>query len=277
MPNCIVLIVYVLVGHARSVLPPDWGESSIKLWCREGHLERVQEYIGKGGDFEHRFPNENNCLHEACVGGHLKLVKYLIEARGANIEARDKHGQTPLHRAVVHERPKVLKYLLERGADVNSLIQDNSSFTAMGEAVIMGRLGLATILLENGADVVHKAVSYLPPLHAASFAAQPKLVELLLRFGADPEVVLRNGSTPLSVAGTSPRRNTRKGAKEGVVKLLNDTIETKRSGEMKWFITGLVVALLTIMGLKIYYNHQRAARYSDHRKIVQEQWRVNEV
>jgi ankyrin repeat protein len=90
------------------------------MWCREGYLERVQDYIGRGVYFEHRFSDGNNCLHEACAGGHLKTVKYLIESRGANIEAKGEFGQTPLLRAVVQEKLEILKYLLERGADFNA-------------------------------------------------------------------------------------------------------------------------------------------------------------
>jgi hypothetical protein len=110
-----------------------------------------------------------------------------------------------------------------------------------------------------------KVGSYLPPLHAAAFAAQPKLVELLLKFGADPEIMLDIGRTPLSLAGKSRLGDKKKGEKEEVVILLKDAIELKRSSEMKWRITVLVVALLTIMGLKVYYNHQRAARHKGHR------------
>jgi ankyrin repeat protein len=206
------------------------------MWCRENYLDRVQEYmIGKGGDFEHRFSDGNNCLHEAFTGGHLKFVKYLIEERGADVEARNKHGQTLL------EQPKVLKYLIERGADVNAQFQDDTSITALGEAVMHGRLEIAEILLENGVDVVREAVAHLWPLHAASFAAQPKLVELLLRFGADPEVVLHNGWTPLNIAGTYAHKMggiKKKGAKEEVLKLLNHAIAVKRFSEKKGLITG---------------------------------------
>lgn len=225
---------------------------------------------------EDRFFDGNNCLHEACTGGHLQTVKYLIEARGADIEARDKFGKTPLHGAASEERMKVLKYLILRGADVQGQ-DDTIGFTTLGEAAIQGRLGVAKLLLKNGADVGHKGARDLTPLHAASFAAQPKLVELLLRFGAESEVKLHNSGTPLSIAGTSPMGNTKKGAKEEVVKLLNDAIEAKRSGETKLIITGLVVALLTVVGLKVFYKYRIAERHNGPRKIIQERRHANEV
>jgi hypothetical protein len=224
----------------------------------------------------------DKCLHEACTGGHLRIVKYLIEIAGADVKARDKFGRTPLHCAASNEKLEVLKYLIERGADVDAQNPDNyfERYTALGEAAIRGKFGVAKMLLENGADVGREGFGERSPLYAASVAIYPKLVELLLRFGADPEGISHNGETPLIGLEAVPKSigNRKPGAKKEVRKLLNDAIVAKHSCALKWLITGMVVALLTVMGLKVYYNHQRAARHKYLRqRIIQEQRRAKEV
>jgi ankyrin repeat protein len=37
-------------------------------------------------------------LHRAAINGHLDVVKYLVEEKGADVKAAYNDGRTPLHR-----------------------------------------------------------------------------------------------------------------------------------------------------------------------------------
>ena len=51
-------------------------------------------------------------LHVAATGGHIDIIKMLVNAQG-NISARDHDGNTPLHLAAKYGRAKAVKYLMQ--------------------------------------------------------------------------------------------------------------------------------------------------------------------
>ncbi|XP_071487223.1 transient receptor potential cation channel subfamily A member 1 homolog [Diadema antillarum] len=77
-------------------------------------LDQVQndeEVINHGGD------DDNTPLHEACIKGHLEMVKMLCE-RGAKINNQNWNKLSPLHFACIKDHQKVAEYLMEQGADI---------------------------------------------------------------------------------------------------------------------------------------------------------------
>ena len=58
----------------------------------------------------------------------------------------------------------------------------------------------ALLLLEHHADPNRLSGMGVPPLHLAASLGQPKMVEILLRGGADPNLKTSNGTTPLQAA-----------------------------------------------------------------------------
>ncbi len=57
-------------------------------------------------------------LHYASRGGHLEIVKLLVEA-GAEVNVQEDYGFTPMHEAAENGRLEVIKYLIENKADTN--------------------------------------------------------------------------------------------------------------------------------------------------------------
>ena len=56
--------------------------------------------------------DSNTALHLACIHGHARIVKTLIE-HGAEIEARNYYLWTPLDCAAAYGQPKCVKLLLD--------------------------------------------------------------------------------------------------------------------------------------------------------------------
>jgi len=68
---------------------------SIVEAAANGDLEKVEAHLTFGTDINNRYgEKESTALHAAAYHGNLEIVKFLIE-KGAEINARNKHGQTP--------------------------------------------------------------------------------------------------------------------------------------------------------------------------------------
>jgi len=63
--------------------------------------------------------SEAPTLHEAAAAGDLALVKYLIETKKNDVNARDYYGYTPLHKAAVKGHLEVIKHLIAKDGDLN--------------------------------------------------------------------------------------------------------------------------------------------------------------
>ena len=51
--------------------------------------------------------------------GTVEDVRYLVEENGADVNAKDNHGDTPLHDAAFKDI-EVFKFLISKGADINA-------------------------------------------------------------------------------------------------------------------------------------------------------------
>jgi ankyrin repeat protein len=115
-------------------------------------------------------------IHDAARKGDQAKVVALLSQNPELVFSRDKFGNTPLHLAALHNQPAVAALLLANGADVNARCIDQKSVPRT----------------ENGGET---------PLTLALTSYQHKeMLELLLTHGADPNVMLSNGDTPLNRA-----------------------------------------------------------------------------
>lgn len=175
-------------------------------------------------------------LFEAAARGDAETVRDLLD-RGANANERDASGRTAVTAAVYVRRPEVVRLLVAAGADVD--LQDDTwanAFLALGEtgdvavleavlagdpdvtltnrfggtalipAAERGHVAMVRALLERtDVDVDHVNDLGWTALLEAVFlgdggSAHQQIVRLLLRAGADPAVVDREGVSPLDHA-----------------------------------------------------------------------------
>ena len=171
---------------------------------------------------------------------NIERIQALIESGRASATDRDDDGITPLHVAAITGRVLVCAYLIEKGADVNAL-GGSLPATPLQWASRKGLVETMDLLILHGANprlvdsrdfscihsVTHSsdysALLYilcqpdiavderdnmgLTPLHWAAQQGDVSSVEVLLKFGANPNVVDRNGLTALHWAASSGNVN----------------------------------------------------------------------
>src|SRR4051794_12327307 len=149
------------------------GDTALHLAAAALRPLAVGALIEAGADANAENRRGATALHYACdarpKGGHTwnpstqrSVIELLLDAR-SDIEHKDKAGAAPLHRAVRARSPEAVRCLLERGARVNAT-HGKQRTTA---------LSIATH--STGASGTKGAR-----------AEQQAIVELLLRYGADP-------------------------------------------------------------------------------------------
>ena len=90
-------------------------------WWKTATFEAVKEKITQGADINARDKHGNTALMlAACYNDNLQIIKLLLD-EGADINARDKDSGTALMFAAgSNGNPDIITLLLDEGADVNA-------------------------------------------------------------------------------------------------------------------------------------------------------------
>jgi cytohesin len=150
-------------------------------------------------------------IHDAARKGDQNKVVALLAQNPELVFSRDNFGNTPLHLAALHNRPAVAALLLANGADVNARNNPPASWfnqerNQFGETPLTLALqsyehkDILQLLLTHGADPNVMLSDGGTPLHRAVSRDLPDDVELLLANGADPDAKGSNWQSPLLFA-----------------------------------------------------------------------------
>jgi ankyrin repeat protein/mono/diheme cytochrome c family protein len=129
--------------------------------------------------------------------GDRKTVEKLLTANPSLVNAKDAAGSTPLHHAAGFGTLDTMKFLLEKGADVHAKNRRSSTplFWAIHDEAKV------RMLVSSGAAVNAKQIEGRTPIYqAASLANGLPVLRFLLEKGADPDVPILAGGTPLMAA-----------------------------------------------------------------------------
>ena len=141
----------------------------------------------------------------AVKNNRADAVLKLIEAGGVDLNACNSKGQRALHIAAVENAPEVVRLLISRGANPRLGKEHDPLHTPLEDAVIFERAEVAELLAAAGGYTPHRRVYGQPLLHRACAKGDPRIVEALLKAGADCNEEDENGSTPLLTAITYGR------------------------------------------------------------------------
>ncbi|KFY02415.1 hypothetical protein V490_00500, partial [Pseudogymnoascus sp. VKM F-3557] len=179
-----------------------------------GHQNIVELLLNRGAIIDHIDRNYGTALRASARIGHIGLVNMLLE-RGANVNVLDiEHGYA-LQAAVLNGNIKIASTLIEHGANIN--VRGGRKGSPLEASVAMGHVSLVEFLLSNGASP-NRLNNSMPvewerlvrfgymkfkwscPLEAAAEKGDPRIVALLLKYGAGVDYQHQGRGTALQAA-----------------------------------------------------------------------------
>jgi ankyrin repeat protein len=156
-------------------------------------------------------------LYDAADRGELEAVKRLLASGVKPDDQRNKFGSTALMRAGFRGNLEMMTFLIAQGADVNAednglvdLIEGRRANSVLDDAADGGHLDATALLVEKGANVNHKGIFGMTPLHHAiefggsranhDGGGSKEISKLLLDKGADVNAKCYQGHTALMLA-----------------------------------------------------------------------------
>ncbi|MDR0516829.1 MAG: ankyrin repeat domain-containing protein [Fibromonadaceae bacterium] len=175
----------------------------------DGTVEDVRYFVEqKGVDVNAKNSSGFTALHAAAKNGYVEVSKLLI-SKGADVNVKMDSGYTPLHAAVMSGYVEVSKFLVSVGADVNA--KDNNGDTtlhiaAMNDGTAMNDGHEVTQFLASvGADVNMKNKGGVPPLYTAIITGKIEIIKALISSGADVKAKCGDNQEPLLYSAIQAR------------------------------------------------------------------------
>lgn len=214
---------------------PEDHDHIIKIALMEKHYEIVRLLLEVAPVEYLREPNQCELLQVAIglPSVDVALVRLLLD-KGIPTSPGPAEAYTPLHYAVQYGYFDIVELLLERGANIHTLdvcVSTALTYAAAGipwnpdgtnvvpgdRGTTSGMLQIAQLLLERGADIDAQDIDDRTPLHHAVMAGGMAMVELLLRFEPNLDLVDSGWLTPVEVARA---KNTGEYEEAEILKLL---------------------------------------------------------
>jgi ankyrin repeat protein len=189
-----------VTAEARAIARPSGGMTPLLYAARQGCTECVKILAEANADLDLGDPDNVSPLLVATLNGRWDIAKYLIN-KGANVNKWDWWGQSPLYAAIdmntiPHggrpDRPslddasslEVIELLLQKGANPNLQLKLLPPFRSLGA--------------DRGVDSM-LTIGATPLLRAAKAMDAPA-IELLLKYGANPNLPTTRGMIPIVAA-----------------------------------------------------------------------------
>jgi hypothetical protein len=138
-------------------------------------------------------------LVAALAGKHFQTAE-LLHRNGADPNVRGHAEITPLQSAAYHGNLRIVQELIKYHADINAKNSvDETPIYDASRGHTLDSPNIVRLLLEHGADVNVRVYRGLTPLHKASMSGAMEVVRVLLEHGADVQAEDIIGRTPLQV------------------------------------------------------------------------------
>ncbi|KAK9710306.1 Ankyrin repeats (3 copies) [Popillia japonica] len=170
-------------------LPKCEIEKKFLTAAEEKNYAVVSECLKQGVNPNARKKDRVTALHIAAERGDIDLAKLLLRARGLNMNPFTIHAYTPLIIACHSQQAPMIEFLLENGADVD--IPERFGKAAVHHAAFIDSLQIMDILIKHGANVNIIDVFSHTPLSIA-------VVDI--KHGANVNIIDVFSHTPLSIA-----------------------------------------------------------------------------
>ena len=180
----------------------------LNLAARLNRLEVVKILVKNGANLESTSAAEGTALHIACRNNRSEMAEILVK-NGAELNSCPSgmghvqygDGITPLHITILWTNSiKIVQLLVEHGANLEK--QTTGGQTALLIAIFEDQLEMATILIENGANVnfINFNADGQSPLHLAAKKNHPELTKMLIEYGAEVKERNLQGNNALELS-----------------------------------------------------------------------------
>lgn len=193
------------------------GDTALHLAAWAGNVEALSILLAHGADVDWLSGRDTYSPLWCAISAHQIDTARLLLKHGARVNLRAASGGslTPLHQAASTCQTAMCELLLDRGAQVDSLDDDEN--TPLHYAAASGSAGSVAALLRSGADIEARQTHGLTAIHWAAHKGHIEVLSILLSYGASVEVRAAEGATPLHLAAnrgqlTAARMLLEKGA-----------------------------------------------------------------
>ena len=159
-------------------------------------------------------------IFEASATGRINNVTRLLARDPQLVNAYAEDGFQPLGLASYFGHLDIAEYLIKAGAPINSPSRNGLKAAPIQSAVAAGHEKVVQMLLRLGADPNAREQGGYTPLHAATQNGDEDMIRLLLYGGADLTLKGKDGKTPLDLAMESGDEKTSMILREGITKRL---------------------------------------------------------
>ena len=236
--NANAVAALIRAGADVNAQEPVRGQTALMWAAAQGHTAVVEVLLNAGADIHARSRARSRFINIGDPNDHLNLylgtvqegaatpllfaarqgdaaTARLLLAAGANVHDASADRISALLTAAHGGHREVTALLLEAGADPND---GSAGYTALHAAALRGDREMAAALLAAGAEldvrvtrgtpatrggrdfILPQTLAGATPLLLAAKLLEAEIIELLLAHGADRELTLDDGTTPLMTA-----------------------------------------------------------------------------
>jgi len=161
---------------------------------------KVSDMFGKVSQIDPtRKPDDIDKFFRAVKGNKIEAVKAALES-GLNPNLHDKSGDTPLHLCARGNLLQMAELLVAHKADPRIGKKDDPKHLPLDDAVNFGKPEMTEFLARHGGYLPGNTIDGWSLLHRACEKGKPRLVEALLKAGANGNEPTANGATPLLIS-----------------------------------------------------------------------------
>lgn len=191
------------------------GATSLHIASQRGDVELMEFLLNKGSDPSITFKGEGNALNLATENNHTAVVKLLLGRSSVDVDQKNDRGEAPRDVAIKNGFKEIEELILKSDL-LHACLREGIAFI---RKILKNDSKYANAVLDDWSTV---------PIHLASKAGDLTIVKELLKFGADPSLIDRDGMNSLHYAAEI--------GDEKIVKLLLDhgvRTDQKRDGDGK--------------------------------------------
>lgn len=190
----IIQLVFPYFGMAKAkMIKP---ELLIEL-IAQGEFTKIKKNLDQHLKYQDK--NKTNLLMIAAQNGNTQVIDYLINQK-INLQAKDRYGVSALGYAIGNEQFQTAKKLIKLGISIDSACREDQKSLLIC-AIEVNSVEVTQLILDKNPKLLHQKDQVgNTPLHVAADTSTPKIIDLLIKAGADLKAKNKKGETPYDLA-----------------------------------------------------------------------------